>query len=493
MSFYRPYLLILVSLVLIIAGRTAHHKKASEAFRPHIVFILADDMGYGDLKAYNPQSKIATPYLNQLASEGMIFTDAHSGGSTCKPSRYALFTGRFSARKQRINDKEGPILEKGRATIASLLRNNNYQTAMVGKWHLGFDQKGLATGIEIDGFAFDFDQPLTGGPVDRGFESLFGMHASLDIPPYFYIKNRTPTMAPTETIGDRDSVGGPEDWTRIQGEFWRGGAVAPDFKHIEVTPRFADEASKVIESRDADRQLFLYLALPSPHTPWLPSKEFVGKSSAGMYGDFVMQVDSVIGQIMASLETAGISDNTLIIFTSDNGPVWYDKDTDRFGHRSTGPLSGAKGSAWEGGHRMPFIARWPDRIEAGSQADQTISFVDVFATFADLAGQKQTTEGTAEDSVSFLPVLLNSTGKHEPRPPILHSNRVIREGDWKLIDTKRNRGFTSDRSKNYPLELFNLAEDLSEENNLIEEMPEKAKYLRVKMKQILDEWARSVN
>ena len=493
MSLNRIFILTLFSLAILISARAAHHRGSDDALRPNVVFILADDMGYGDLKAYNPESKIPTPHLDRLASEGMLFTDAHSGGSTCKPSRYALFTGRFSARKRTLNDKSGPILEEGRATIASLLRDNGYQTAMVGKWHLGFDQKGLATGKKIDGFAFDFDQPLTGGPVDRGFETLFGMHASLDIPPYFYIADRTPTMTPTETIGDRTSVGGPEDWTRIQGEFWRGGAVAPDFKHIEVTPRFADEASKVIENRDEARPLFLYLALPSPHTPWLPTEEFVGKSGAGMYGDFVMQVDAVVGKIMTNLETAGIDDNTLILFTSDNGPVWYDKDTDRFGHRSTGPLLGAKGSAWEGGHRMPFIARWPDRIEAGSQTDQTISFVDVFATFADLAGQKQITEGTAEDSVSFLPVLLNPTGKYEPRPPILHSNRVIREGDWKLIDTKINRGFTSDRSKNYPLELFNLAEDLSEENNLIEEMPEKAKYLRVKMKQILEEWANSVN
>lgn len=487
MSLNRISLLIICSLASILAGRAAHHESASQAQRPHIVFILADDMGYGDLKAYNPESKIPTPHLNRLAEEGMIFTDAHSGGSTCKPSRYALFTGRFSARKQRLNDKEGPILEEGRATIASLLRKNDYQTAMVGKWHLGFDQKGLGTGKEIDGFAFDFDQPLTGGPVDRGFESLFGMHASLDIPPYFYIENRKPTMAPTETIGDRTSVGGPEDWTRIQGEFWRGGAVAPDFKHIEVTPRFADEASKAIESRDADRPLFLYLALPSPHTPWVPTEEFVGKSGAGMYGDFVMQVDGVVGQVMASLEKAGISDNTLVIFTSDNGPVWYDKDTERFRHRSTGPLLGAKGSAWEGGHRMPFIARWPDRIEAGSQTNQTISFVDVFATFADLAGQEKIAEGTAEDSASFLPVLLDPNGKHEPRPPILHSNQVIRDGDWKLINTKRRRGFTSDRGKDYPLELFNLAEDLSEENNLIEEMPEKANDLRKKIKQILSE------
>ncbi len=467
-------------------GWAAHHGDSNHALRPHIVFILSDDMGYGDLKVYNSESKIPTPHLDRLAAEGMVFTDAHAGGSTCKPSRYALFTGRFSARRQTLNDRAGPLLEEGRATIASLLRDNGYQTAMVGKWHLGFDQKVRTSSEKSAGFAFDYDQPLTGGPVDRGFETLFGMHASLDIPPYFYIENRSPVMAPTDTVDDRTSVGGPEDWNRIQGEFWRGGPVAPDFKHIEVTPRFASEACKVIENRDDSRPLFLYLALPSPHTPWLPTEEFLGKSGAGMYGDFVMQVDDVVGQVMASLDTAGISDETLVFFTSDNGPVWYDKDTDRFGHRATGPLLGAKGSVWEGGHRMPFIARWPDEIDAGSKTGHTVSFVDVFATFADLAGQGEIEEGAAEDSESFLPILLDPNGKRAPRPPILHSDRVIRDGDWKLIDTKRSRGFTSDRNKDYGIELFNLAEDISESNNLIDAMPEKADDLRAKMRAILE-------
>lgn len=481
---YRSFLTVaLFALIHPLASQAA----SEDALRPHIVFILADDMGYGDLKAYNPQSKIPTPHLNRLAAEGLIFTDAHSGGSTCKPSRYALFTGRFSARKPRLNDRAGPILEEGRATIASLLRDNDYRTAMVGKWHLGFDQKGRKPGDDDSGFAFDYDQPLTGGPVDRGFETLFGMHASLDIPPYFYIENRTPTMAPTDTVGDKTSVGGPEDWNRIQGEFWRGGAIGPDFKHIEVTPRFASEARKVIENHDDDRPLFLYLALPSPHTPWLPTEAFQGKSGAGMYGDFVMQVDDVVGQVMESLNTAGISDETLVLFTSDNGPVWYDKDTDRFQHRATGPLLGAKGSAWEGGHRMPFIARWPDQIDAGSKTGHTVSFVDVFATFADLAGQATIDGNAAEDSESFLPILLDPDGTHDPRSPILHGDKIIRDGDWKLIDTQRSRGFTSDRSKNYGIELFNLAEDLSETNNRIDDMPEKAADLRAKMRKILND------
>ena len=453
---------------------------------PNIVLILADDLGYGDLKAYNPESKILTPNLDELANKGLIFTDAHAGGSTCKPSRYSLLTGRFTARREKLNDRAGPIIEEGRDTIASMLRTHGYRTAMVGKWHQGFDQKSRKEGAAIDGFAFDYERPLTGGPVDRGFDSFFGMHASLDIPPYFYIRNRAPVMAPTEAVDKSTSLGGREDWNRIQGAFWRAGNLAPDFKHIEVTPRFATEANKVIETHQGKKPLFLYLALPSPHTPWLPTQEFVGKSGAGMYGDFTMLVDSVVGQIVSSLDKAGLSENTLILFSSDNGPVWYDKDTLRFGHRATGPLRGAKGSVWEGGHRMPFIAKWPAKIKPGKESDHLISFADIYATFAELTGQETLPSGVAEDSVSFVPALLHPNAKHKTRPPILHGSKVIRDGDWKLIATKGSRGFTVDRSKKFGLELYKLSADLSETNNLIEQMPKKADELRKKMREILE-------
>ncbi len=454
--------------------------------KPNIVFILADDMGYGDLKAFYPQSRIPTPHLDKLARDGMCFTDAHSGGSTCKPSRYALLTGRFAARRSHFNDRAGPIIAEGRATLASMLRENGYRTAMVGKWHLGFDQ-GAKTNSDAPrkGFAFDYNKPLSGGPVDRGFDSFFGMHASLDIPPYFYIKDRTPVMRPTVRVADSSSVGGEEGWNNIQGVFWRGGNVAPDFKHAEVTSRFANEASNLIESHDGQKPLFLYLALPSPHTPWLPAEEFVGKSGAGMYGDFVMTVDRVVGQVLGSLDTAGLSDNTLVIFSSDNGPVWYQKDVKRFGHRSAGPLRGIKGSVWEGGHRVPLIVRWPGQINAGVNCDRTIAFADVFATLAAVAGQKKLTQGTAEDSESFLPTLLHPDQNQKQRSAILHGGKVIRDGHWKLIATQGGRGFGAQRGRTYGIELYNLKEDLSEKNNLAEEMPEKVEGLRKKIAQIL--------
>ena len=263
MHLYRHALSMLV-ICIVVTEPLVSLGEDREQSKPNIVFILADDMGYGDLKAFNPNSKIPTPNLDGLAKAGMCFTDAHSGGSTCRPSRYSLLTGRFAARKNSLSDKV-PTIRAGRTTVASMLRGNGYQTAMVGKWHLGFDRKARG--------GFDYEQPLTGGPIDRGFGSFFGMHASLDIPPYFYIRNRMATAPATGAIDSSTSEGGDEGWNNIQGAFWRSGDIAADFKHADVTQRFADEACNVIQSHDGNKPLFLYLALPSPHTPWLPAKE----------------------------------------------------------------------------------------------------------------------------------------------------------------------------------------------------------------------------
>ena len=431
---------------------------------------------------FNPDSKIPTPHLDQLAAEGMRFTDAHAGGSVCVPSRYALLTGRFAARAD-LQVRSGPVIEEGRMTIASLLRDHGYRTAMVGKWHQGFETSSSGSKEQ-----FDYSKPLAGGPVDRGFQSFFGMHASLDIPPYFYLRGRSPLLPPTETIDASTSVGGEEDWTKIQGAFWREGPVALDFKHEEVTPRFAGEAVEVIESYGSSKQekpLFLYLALPSPHTPWLPLEEFRGKSGAGMYGDFVMQVDSVVGQITSALQKEGIEKNTLVIFSSDNGPVWYDKDVDRFSHDSVGGLRGMKGSSWEGGHRMPLIARWPRHVDADSISMQTIAFSDVFATFAELIGMKEIPEGTAEDSVSFLPYLLDASKSAEQRAPIVHDRWTLRVGDWKLILPRKKRALGEKHSETIAGELYNLRDDRNETINRIGEETARAQRMTERLKTIL--------
>lgn len=450
---------------LLLAAESGSEAKKTDG-KPNIVIILADDMGYGDVACFNSESKIATPHLDRLAAGGMRFTDAHSGAAVCVPSRYALLTGRFAVRNK-LQVRNGPIINKGRMTIASLLKKQGYKTAMVGKWHQGFE---LSTGKSNNGF--DYSKPLLGGPVDCGFDSFFGMHASLDIPPYFYIRDRSPLMPPTETVTASTSLGSEEGWNKIQGAFWREGLIAPDFKHSEVTPRFAKEAVDVIRSHGEEKNakpLFLYLALPSPHTPWLPSNEFRGKSGAGMYGDFVMQVDAVVGQVLESLKAAGMKQNTLVFFSSDNGPVWYDENTKKFGHDAVGGLRGMKFSSWEGGHRVPMIVRWPAKIAPDSVSEQTIVFSDVLATLAELVGLHKIPEGMAEDSVSFLPYLMNSEKAPERRAPIVHDRQTLRDGDWKLI-LPRGRGKQGKKTRG---ELYNLREDLAEQNNLYAENPDR--------------------
>jgi len=453
---------------------------AAAPARPHLLFILADDLGYGDVGAFNPQSKIRTPHLDRLAAGGMRFTDAHAGGSVCVPSRYALLTGRFAVRAA-LDLREGPAIEEGRMTIATLLREQGYATAMVGKWHQGFVTADHAKG------SFDYTQPLRGGPLDRGFDSFFGMHASLDIPPYFFIRGRTPLLPPTDLIAASTSAGQADGWSNIQGAFWRAGPVAPDFKHAAVTPRFAAEALEVIRRYAAGNQekpLFLYLALPSPHTPWLPLEEFRGQSGAGLYGDFVMQVDALVGQVLDALDTTGLTRNTLVMFSSDNGPVWDDKDTLKFGHRAAGNLRGKKATSWEGGHRMPFIARWPGQIAPGTVSTQTIVFSDVFATLGELVGRPQVPLGMAEDSVSFLPYLLDSAKPPAPRAPIVHDLWTLRDGDWKLI-LPRARGAKAGKGASAGPELYNLRTDPAEQHNLFSEQAERAARMQAQLKAIL--------
>lgn len=432
----------------------------SASEKPNILIILADDMGYGDLTCYNPEGKIRTPHLDALAANGMRFTDAHSGGSSCIPSRYALMTGRFAVHESmRLND--GALIKNGRETIASLLKEQGYSTAMVGKWHLGFDPY-----LQNAKKPADYSKELLGGPVDCGFDTFFGMHASLDLPPYFYIRGRKATMPPSEDIAANNSMNTADKWTNIQGAFWRKGKIAPDFKMEDVTQRLADEAVQVIQNHTQEKPLFLYLSLPSPHTPWLPPKDFVGKSGAGMYGDFVLQVDDVVGQVSKALNHKQMQDNTLIIFSSDNGPVWYDKDCERFAHKATGELRGMKFSSHEGGHRMPFIASWPKETPKASTCEQTIVFSDLFATFAELnKGKHKSAKNNGEDSVSFL-AFLKGDKNLEKRPAIIHDRWTIRDGKWKLI-LKHKKG-----RSNYPeIALYDLSNDLSEQNNIASKHP----------------------
>jgi len=469
-------------VTLLLAPLTALH--AATPANPNVLILLVDDMGYGDPGCYNPQSKIATPNIDRLAREGMRFTDAHAPGPLCHPSRYGLMTGRYPFRTDVSKWPAQPLIERGQTTIASLLRSHGYATAMVGKWHLGFHESG-------------YDQPLPGGPVDCGFGSFFGMRASTDIPPYFYIRGDRAIAPPTDRIEANRSEG----WSPIQGAFWRAGGIAPGLKLEDVLTRFTDEALQVIHSHgrtstETRKPLMLYLAYTGPHTPWLPSAEFEGKSPAGMYGDFTLMVDAEIGRILAALDKADLAKDTLVVFTSDNGPVWYDADVQRLGHSSVGRLRGMKSDAWEGGHRMPFIVRWPGAVAAGAVSDQTICFTDLLATFADVCGAKLP-EGAGPDSFTFLPVLKGSQPADKPiRPPIVMqagsapSMMMIRSGDWKLINGLGSGGFSQPTSiKSKPGEpegqLYDLRNDLAETRNLYLERPDVVARLRAEMLRIV--------
>ncbi|MFC2115930.1 arylsulfatase [Bacteroidota bacterium] len=451
---------------------------------PNIVVILVDDMGYGDPGCFNPQSKILTPNIDQLAAEGMRFTDAHAPGPLCHPSRYGLITGRYPFRTDISKWRRQPLIEDGQITIASLLKSQGYHTAMVGKWHLGFHENG-------------YENPLPGGPVDVGFDSYFGIRASTDIPPYFYIRDDHAVEPPNDHIEANYSQG----WSPIQGAFWREGGIAPGLELKDVLPRFTNEAIKVVEDHvsgdeTAEQPLLLYLAYPAPHTPWLPSAEFEGKSGAGMYGDFMIMVDNEIGKVLEALQKAGLSENTLLVFTADNGPVWYEKDVERLGHDSSGGLRGMKADAWEAGHRMPFIVRWPGRVEEGSVTKQIICFTDLLATFADV-----TAAGIPEDAVldsySFLPVLTGGQPENLPiRGPIVMSSgssqaMMIRSGDWKLINQLGSGGFSKpsliEPGPGDPAgQLYNLADDPGETNNVYLQHPEIVSRLNNEMIQVIE-------
>lgn len=415
---------------------------------PNIIFILVDDMGYGDAKAFNSESKISTPNLDKLAASGMIFTDAHASASSCIPSRYGLLTGRYPFRAKHFNWQTDPLIDENRLTMASVLQKNGYHTGMVGKWHLGFDYS-------------DYNN-LTGGPVDRGFDYYYGISRSLDQKDYYYIEDRHAVELPTEDIAA--GIGyGKNGW---QGAFWRAGKAAKNFKHEEVLNTFTQKSIDFIENAANDSNpFFLYLALASPHTPWLASEQFKGSSEIGDWGDWVAENDHAVGKVIQAVYNSGLRENTLIIFTSDNGPVWWPIDIETYGHRATSIYRGMKFDAWEGGHRMPFIASWPNIIEQGSQSSRLVSNTDILATFADLLGEKMpATEGV--DSYSFLDALHQKEGTNLVREDIVgrpdNTELYIRKGDWKLI------------GKN---QLFNLATDPSEQINIYKDHKDKASEL----------------
>lgn len=471
------------------------HAAAASA-RPNIVILYADDMGHGDFGAQNPKSKIPTPHLDQLASEGTRFTDGHSSSGICTPSRYALLHGRYHWRKFHgiVNSFDQPVLDADRTTLPEMLKAKGYKTACVGKWHLGWDwnsikkQGAKATGGK--GFAsgdFDWSKPIGGGPLSHGFDYYFGDDVP-NFPPYAWFENDRVITEPTVTL-DITMKTAEGNWEA------RPGPSVKDWDFYAVMPKLTEKAVEWIGKQKKDEPFFLFVPFTSPHAPIVPTKEFVGKSKANGYGDFMVQTDDTVGRVLAALKANGFADNTLIIFTADNGPEHYAYERlTNFEHRSAGELRGLKRDIYEGGHRVPFIVRWPGVVPAGKVNDGLISQIDLLATIAAIVGSELPAD-SGEDSYNQLALIKGES--LSARDAHVHNTNpngyAIRLGDWVLIDAKS--GYVSKqptwfdeangyKDDNHPGELYNLREDLAQKKNLYGDKPEKVAELKAKLKSI---------
>lgn len=457
--------------------------------RPNIVFILADDQGYGDVSALNPEGKIPTPNIDRIAKEGMIFTDAHSSSAVCTPTRYSILTGRYHWRTHLQNGVLGgfsrPLIAKDRLTVAGLLKQSGYRTACFGKWHLGMDwplKSGeiaddggdFSTGYQ-DGWKVNYKAEIQNGPVDVGFDHFFGISASLDMPPYVFIDNRTPTEEAT-----------------VEKTFLRKGPAGANFEAFDVLPTLTEKATAYIREQAGDAKkgtpFFLYFPLNAPHTPIVPTEEWQGKSGINAYADFAMQVDWTVGQVLNTLDETGLADNTLVIFTADNGcsPAAKIDELQKAGHEPSYIYRGHKADIFEGGHRIPFLARWPGKVAAGSKTDQLVGQYDLMATAAEIVGA-QVPVNAGEDSVSILPILLGKDKGPIRESLISQSIRgsfAIRRGQWKLNLCPGSGGWSEPRPGRAELsgmpefQLYDLANDPGETKNLYLEKPETAEELK---------------
>ncbi|MHC4637876.1 MAG: sulfatase-like hydrolase/transferase [Planctomycetota bacterium] len=460
---------------------------------PNIVYILADDLGYGDLSCFNSQSRIKTKYLDTLANQGMTFTDAHSGSAVCTPTRYGILTGRYCWRsrlkKGVLNGFSKHLIEPERMTVASMLKQQGYHTACIGKWHLGWDwaaKEPVDPGTSVRADNVDYTQPVSNGPDANGFDYYYCHSASLDMSPYVYVENGKVTAQPNRVTENKDRAA-----------FWRKGPTGADFEHIDVLPNFIRRGVKYIRDHAADdRPFFLYLPLPAPHTPILPTKEFQGKSGLNPYADFVLQVDFSVGQIINALEESRIKENTLVIFTSDNGcsPRADFKELAKFNHKPSHVFRGYKADIFEGGHRIPFIAAWPARIKAGTTCDDTICLTDLMATCAAITGI-QLPDNAGPDSVNILPDLLQTARIPLREATVHHSingSFSIRQGKWKLELCPGSGGWSfprprrDDMSGLPPVQLYDLTTDISERTNVQDKHPEVVKKLTNLLQQYVD-------
>jgi arylsulfatase A-like enzyme len=461
-----------------------------EAAKPNIVVILADDMGYGDVRALNPTSKIPTPHVDQLAADGMTFTDAHTPSAVCTPTRYGLLTGRYCWRtrltKGVLNGYGVPLIDQPRETIADFLGRQGYHTGIVGKWHLGL-------GFATRGPDLDFSKPVSDGPHTHGFAFSHVIPASLDFPPYVYIRDGKITDFPKL---EQPAVSFPR--------FLRKGERSPDLIMEEVLDELASQADGYIRRQaNPDQPFFLYIPLTAPHKPVWPHRRFVGNTKLGPYGDFIAQVDAIVGDILKSIDDADVRDNTLVIYTSDNGsfmrrfsdPDFVDHVQDetvqayrQSHHRANGPFRGTKADIYEAGHHVLFFARWPEKITSGSECAETICLTDIFRTTADIVGANPHADA-APDSFSLWPLMQGQTWD-KPRAPVVHHSAAgmfaIRDGKWKMILGNGSGGRAKPRGQPFgrPYQLYDITIDIAETNNLIGQHPEVAKRLEQQLEKI---------
>lgn len=491
---------VLSALLLCFFAASLQAEPVTSAPKPNVLILYADDLGYGDVQCYNPErGKIPTPHIDKLAAQGMLFTDAHSSSGVCSPSRYTLLTGRYHWRSRLQRGIVGlwgsPLITPERLTLGSLAKQRGYRTACIGKWHLGWDwpipagraslfkatPKGeeQATDAHREIWREVFSLPIGGGPTARGFDLYFGT-AVPNWPPYCFIENDRTIGIPSEflsshLIGDNQaSKQGPalKDWT-----------LEP------ILPALGDRAVAFIaESAERPEPFLLYLPLTSPHTPLSVNEEWKDTSELNLYADFVMETDAMIGRVLEALEQSGVADNTLVVFTSDNGCAHYIgmAELEAKGHFPSGPLRGSKADAWEGGHRIPFIVRWPGVVDAGSVSDHLVHQADLMRTFADVVGA-ELPDNAGEDSFSLLPLL---KGGEQPIRKHAVSNSIggvpaVRSGHWKYIAAPGSGGWSKGGDPSQPVQLYNLDDDLGETNNLAAAMPEKVAEMQALLEKLI--------
>jgi arylsulfatase A len=485
---------LLSTLALIVLAGNTIAADSTPAERPNIVVILADDLGYGDVHCYNPErGKIPTPHIDQLASQGIRFTDAHSSSAVCTPSRYTILTGRYHWRsrlqKEIVWYWEKPLITSDRMTIGTLAKQKGFRTACIGKWHLGWDwqipsdqsklfkEKAKRTAVATDAhravWKEVFSKPIGGGPIELGFDIYFGVDVP-NWPPFCFIEQNRTVGIPSEFL--------PVNFLKTNIDMTLGPAVK-GWALEPILPELAMRASDFITTSASKAEPYLlYLSLTSPHSPLAVNKEWQGKSGLGRYADFVMETDAVVGQVLEAVKKSGEEKNTVVIFTSDNGCAPYIgvPGLEKKGHYPSGPLRGYKGDAYDGGHRVPFIVRWPMVVETGVVSDHLVHQADLMATFADILGAKLP-DNAGEDSFSILPLLKgrNSPVRTHAVSASWHGLPAVRLGQWKYIPAPGSGGWKWKRdNSSQPVQLYNLASDIGEKRNVASEYPERVKQMQ---------------